>query len=172
MKIAMHPLHPRPIGETGTVGREDDSRSVREEQHSCCRHPMGSVLLSIIVALATLADHSHLLAASFDPQNVLDSGIQPETVERRSYLEYVRECVDLLEEPGKHRLGISCRATHAFDEPLVPELFALRVHRFRDAVAEDHQEIPWRQMQGLFFKLRIVKQPHNESTGVEPALSR
>ena len=41
----------------------------------------------------------------FDPQNVLDSGIQPEHVDRQSYLEYVRECVDLLIQHGTDRYG-------------------------------------------------------------------
>ncbi len=49
------------------------------------RHLMGPALLSIVVALTTLADHSQLPAASLDPQNVLDSGIQPEDVDRQSY---------------------------------------------------------------------------------------
>ena len=63
------------------------------------------VATSIVVALTTLADHSHLPAASFDPRNVLDSGIQPEDVDRQSYLEYVRECVDLLIQHGTDRYG-------------------------------------------------------------------
>lgn len=68
------------------------------------RHSFGPALLLGIVASATLTN-PHLHAASSDAHGVLDSGIQPEDVDRRSYLEYVRECVDLLIQHGTDRYG-------------------------------------------------------------------
>ncbi len=46
-----------------------------------------------------------LLAAASDPPEVLDSGIRPEDVEHRSYLDYVRQCVDVLVQHGTDRYG-------------------------------------------------------------------
>ena len=55
--------------------------------------------------LAPTSNHSQLFAAQLDAQQVLDSGIQPEDVSNRSYLDYVRECVDLLIQHGTDRYG-------------------------------------------------------------------
>lgn len=69
------------------------------------RHPIGVALLSTVVVCVTAPGHTRLFAASSDVKGVLDSGIQPEDVDQRSYLDYVRECVDLLIQHGTDRYG-------------------------------------------------------------------
>jgi hypothetical protein len=53
----------------------------------------------------TLTDPPRLSAASPDPLVILESGIQPEDVTRRPYLDYVRDCADLLIRHGTDRYG-------------------------------------------------------------------
>nr|MBC8872522.1 hypothetical protein [Planctomycetota bacterium] len=55
--------------------------------------------------LALTSNHSHLFAAQPNAQQVLDSGIRLEDVGGRPYLDYVRECVDLLIQHGTDRYG-------------------------------------------------------------------
>ncbi|HIQ21082.1 MAG TPA: hypothetical protein EYH34_07595 [Planctomycetes bacterium] len=45
------------------------------------------------------------LAAPPEPLSILDSGVRPEEVGRRSYLSYVRECVEVLMRQGTDRYG-------------------------------------------------------------------
>lgn len=73
-----------------------------DSQH---RLPIHFVVLRIIIAASVIAGTSHLGAAPPIPQQVLDSGILPEDVGKRPYLEYVRECADLLIEYGTDRYG-------------------------------------------------------------------
>jgi len=73
--------------------------------NSCYRRPIVLAFLSTVVACVTVTDRPYLLAASSDWPQVLGSGIQPEDVGNRSYLDYVRECVDLLIQHGTDRYG-------------------------------------------------------------------
>lgn len=69
------------------------------------RWPTGMIVHVAVISCLLLAAPLQLRAAPPDEKQVLDSGIKPSDVADRSYLDYVRECVDLLIEHGTDRYG-------------------------------------------------------------------
>ena len=59
--------------------------------------------------------------AAWDVPTVLSSGLRPDEVERRPYLDYARECVETLMRDGTDRYG----ATHA---PILVSILDVRTH--------------------------------------------
>jgi rhamnogalacturonyl hydrolase YesR len=57
-----------------------------------------------VALLFTLVDDPTARADTADPE-ILPSGLKPEEVEERSYLDYARQCLDLLIEHGTDRYG-------------------------------------------------------------------
>ena len=72
---------------------------------------------------------------------LLDSGLTPETVEKRRYLDYVRECLDTLMAHGTDRYG----ATHA------PILVTILDVVTRTCPDDPPRSVPWRGVQRECF---------------------